>query len=62
MAPIPKTGWKFKTDPNVVGHVQKWFDPKLDEEDWYDVVTEVFWHKALPKKVGKYGRMWSGLV
>ena len=52
--PLPKTGWKFRADPGRDGHVRKWFDPGLDEADWLDIVTEVFWHDALPEKVGRY--------
>lgn len=52
--PLPKTGWKFRPDPSRYGHVRKWFDPKLDESDWFDIETEVFWHDALPDKVGRH--------
>lgn len=52
--PLPKTGWTFHTDPSRYGHVHKWFDPELDESDWVDIETEVFWHDACPQKVGRY--------
>ena len=52
--PLPKTGWKFRADPSRDGHVRKWFEPGLDQADWIDIETEVFWHDALPEKVGRY--------
>ena len=52
--PLPKTGWRFRADPGRDGHVRKWFDPALDEADWLDIETEVFWHDARPEKIGRY--------
>ncbi len=52
--PLPKTGWKFRTDPGGDGHVGKWFDPALDESDWIEIEIEKFWHDAEPEKVGQY--------
>ena len=61
--PLPTTGWKFRTDPSRVGHVRHWFDPKLDEKGWHDIVSGMFWHDALPKKVGQYeGIAWYRTV
>jgi len=51
---LPKTGWKFRADPSRYGHVRKWFDPKLDEQDWIEIETEKFWHDARPEKIGRY--------
>jgi len=51
---LPKTGWMFRADPSRYGHVREWFKPGLDEKDWLDIETEVFWHDACPDKVGRY--------
>ena len=51
---LPKTGWKFRVDPSRCGHVRRWFDSKLDEQDWLDIETEKFWHDARPEKIGRY--------
>ena len=51
---FPKAGWKFRADPGRSGHVRKWFDPKLDEQDWLDIEIEQFWHDARPEKIGRY--------
>ncbi|HRU06059.1 MAG TPA: HEAT repeat domain-containing protein [Candidatus Brocadiia bacterium] len=32
--PLPNDGWRFKADPALDGHEQKWFAPELDDKDW----------------------------
>ena len=59
---LPTTGWRFRTDPGRVGHVQTWFAPTVTEADWHDIVTGKWWHDALPDKVGHFeGVAWYRL-
>ena len=43
--PLPKDGWKFRTDPKAEGHFPKqlWFAPKLNEQDWRPIEIERIW-------------------
>ncbi len=43
--PLAKSGWRFKIDPTGQGHVQKWFDPKLDDSSWKQIEIESPWEK-----------------
>jgi len=60
--PLPTTGWRFRTDPGRVGHVQRWFAPEIDGAAWHDIVIGKWWHDALPDKVGHFeGIAWYRL-
>lgn len=37
------TGWKFQTDPDKVGMVQKYFSPDYDHEDWKTLKATNTW-------------------
>ncbi|MBM4045954.1 MAG: hypothetical protein FJ279_12625 [Planctomycetes bacterium] len=43
--PIPKEGWRFKTDPKTDGHLQKWYEPGFDDASWFAIAIEVAWEK-----------------
>lgn len=59
---LPLDSWIFRTDPGRIGHMEKWFAPKIDEKPWHASVIGKFWHEALPKKVGDYeGVAWYRL-
>ena len=46
--PLPKDGWKFKTDPKSEGHLQKfkWYTADCDEKDWKPIEIERVWETA----------------
>lgn len=41
--PLPKAGWKFRTDPERVGEDGKWFAVDFDDTDWDDIEIEKAW-------------------
>jgi len=42
---LPRTGWRFKLDPEDAGTKERWFAPELNDKDWADIETETFWEK-----------------
>lgn len=40
---LPKTGWKFITDPDESGHLKKYFAPDFDDKAWKSIEIEKFW-------------------
>ena len=54
--PLPVDGWKLKFDPQRNGHVNKWFSPALDDEDWKTVSICKYWDDYGFK--GKLGIGW----
>lgn len=40
---VPKTGWKFVTDPDESGHLKKYFAPGFDDKTWQPIEIEKFW-------------------
>ena len=42
---LPRTGWRFKLDPDEAGTKARWFAPDLDDRDWSPIQTEIFWEK-----------------
>lgn len=43
--PLPKEGWRFKTDPNADGHLQKWYEPGYDDSGWLPIKIESAWEE-----------------
>lgn len=41
--PLPRDGWKFRVDPAVAGHAQKWFEEDFDDSAWSDMSIERPW-------------------
>ncbi len=41
--PLPKAGWKFRTDPERVGEDGKWFAADFDDAAWDDIEIEAAW-------------------
>lgn len=44
--PLPKEGWKFRTDPKRNGHLtpgSEWFAPDLEDDDWLPIQIEQTW-------------------
>ncbi|MBR4674656.1 MAG: HEAT repeat domain-containing protein [Victivallales bacterium] len=43
--PLPKEGWKFKTDPKGEGHFPKfkWYAANLNDQDWKPIEIEKIW-------------------
>lgn len=50
--PLPKDGWRFKLDPEIVGHEKKWFQPGFDDSGWNLIAIEQPWQKAGYKYIG----------
>lgn len=40
---LPREGWRFRTDPGQVGHVEKWQDADFDDSGWDKVAIEQPW-------------------
>lgn len=51
---LPTDGWQFRTDPGRVGHVDGWFGPKVNDNEWHDIIIGKWWHEALPDTVGQF--------
>jgi hypothetical protein len=51
---LPMDGWRFRTDPGRVGHVEGWFEPSYDDSAWHETIIGKWWHEALPEKVGHF--------
>jgi len=49
---LPKDGWRFKLDPGRTGHLEKWFDPTLDDTTWATIRIEQAWQQAGYKYIG----------
>jgi len=43
--PLPKDGWRFRTDPNADGHRQKWFAADCDDSAWLPISIESAWEE-----------------
>ncbi len=43
--PLPKDGWRFKTDPKAEGHLQKWFAPDFNDSAWLPIRIESAWEE-----------------
>jgi hypothetical protein len=43
--PLPKDGWRFRTDPNADGHLQKWFEASCDDSAWETISIESAWEE-----------------
>jgi len=43
--PLPKDGWRFKTDPNADGHLQKWYEAAYDDSTWETIAIESAWEE-----------------
>jgi hypothetical protein len=43
--PLPKDGWRFRTDPNADGHLQKWFEAGHDDSAWETIGIESAWEE-----------------
>ena len=43
--PLPIEGWAFRTDPEERGHLEKWFDVKLDDSQWKRITVNGSWEK-----------------
>ena len=43
--PLPKDGWRFRTDPNADGHLQGWFDAEHDDSAWLPISIESAWEE-----------------
>lgn len=41
--PLPSDGWQFRFDRGVVGHLEKWFQPEIDEQGWDPGEIERAW-------------------
>ncbi|MBT7162380.1 MAG: hypothetical protein HN904_06345 [Victivallales bacterium] len=50
--PLPKEGWRFRTDPRAGGHVEKWFATGFDDAKWQQIAIEQAWQKAGVDYVG----------
>jgi len=50
--PLPKDGWRFRTDPRAGGHVEKWFATGFDDAKWQQIPIEQAWQKAGVNYVG----------
>lgn len=50
--PLPKDGWRFKTDPKADGHLQKWFEPTFDDSTWLPISIESAWEEQGQKYDG----------
>jgi len=42
---LPKDGWRFRTDPNADGHLQKWFEAAYDDSAWETIAIESAWEE-----------------
>jgi hypothetical protein len=43
--PLPKAGWRFRTDVNAGGHLEKWFEPGYDDSGWLPIAIESAWEE-----------------
>lgn len=43
--PLPKSGWRFRTDPKADGHLHKWFEPEYDDAEWLPITIESAWEE-----------------
>ena len=43
--PLPKGGWRFRTDPMAGGHLKGWFDPGFDDSGWAPIEIERAWEQ-----------------
>jgi hypothetical protein len=50
--PLPRDGWRFKLDPDIVGHEKRWFQPDFDDSGWNLIAIEQPWQKAGYKYIG----------
>ena len=41
--PLPRDGWRFREDRGLAGHVERWFDPHLDDADWSPIGIDAHW-------------------
>ena len=44
--PLPRDGWRFRTDPRRDGHLEKWYAADFDDGNWAVIPIEQFWQKA----------------
>ncbi|KKR03525.1 MAG: Beta-galactosidase [Candidatus Uhrbacteria bacterium GW2011_GWF2_39_13] len=49
---MPRKGWKFTTDPNLVGHTKKWFAPEFNDTNWKEIEIGKHWDNFGVKYVG----------
>jgi len=43
--PLPTKEWRFKLDPGRRGHLENWFDPQWEDEDWNTVSIGHAWQE-----------------
>ncbi|MGI5817383.1 MAG: HEAT repeat domain-containing protein [Armatimonadota bacterium] len=41
--PLPRDGWRFRTDARIEGHRENWFGEDYDDGDWRDISIETAW-------------------
>ncbi|MGD9496188.1 MAG: HEAT repeat domain-containing protein [Armatimonadota bacterium] len=46
--PLPREGWRFRTDAEEVGLQERWFAVEYDDADWEPVAIERFWGEQGP--------------
>jgi hypothetical protein len=55
--PLPKEGWRFKTDAEEIGLDEQWYGADLDDSGWETIAIEQFWGDVGPDPgVGWYRR------
>lgn len=59
---LPAEGWKFRTDPERVGHTKDWFSPEYDDSGWEEIAIEQAWQHANYDYIGvAWYRRWFEL-
>ncbi len=54
---LPADGWRFRADPDRVGHQDRWYVPTFDDEGWRsDVPIEASWQRHM--ETPYYGGAW----
>lgn len=43
--PLPLQGWRFQTDPEADGHLQKWYEPGFDDSAWTPIEIGKAWEE-----------------